>query len=148
MNDYLSGFSEAANDSESKTEIPSILTWLSENFAYASLLSIPIFSFASYLCFWRLGRNYLEHIVLNSYVTGQQAIFYSILLLPKVFIDDDYYLELIPFIVSILYAFWVFWQFFSKGNRIINIFRSMLTYFIYMILSFGVLFIVMVIQKH
>ncbi len=62
MNDIVSGFSEASWDSESKTKAPSILIWLSANFAYATLLLLPIFSFASYLSFWGLGRNYLEHI--------------------------------------------------------------------------------------
>ncbi|MGZ2371694.1 DUF3667 domain-containing protein [Ancylomarina sp. YFZ004] len=141
MNEIISGLAEASNDTESKTEISSMLTWLSANFAYATLILLPIFSFASYLSFWGLGKNYLEHIVLNSYVTGQQAIFYSIFLLPKVFIDDIYYLESIPFIVSILYAFWVFWQFFTEGNRTINIFRSILTYILYMVLSSGFLYI-------
>ena len=146
MNDLILGFSKGANDSKSGIEIPSFLTWLSENFAYATLLLLPVFSFASYLSFFGFGRNYLEHIVLNSYVTGQQAIFYSIFILLKIFIDSKY-LEIIPFLISISYAFWIFLQFFIKGNRIINILRSILTYFLYLIFSFGLIFILFAIQK-
>ncbi len=146
MTDLILGLSKGANDSENGIEIPSFLTWLSENFAYATLLLLPIFSFASYLGFLGFGRNYLEHIVLNSYATGQQAIFYSIFILLKIFIDSKY-LEMIPFLISISYAFWVFWQFFIKGNRIINILRSILTYVLYLIFSFGLLFILFAIQK-
>jgi hypothetical protein len=144
MNDLNTGFKY---NSESNAEIPSILTWFSANFAYATLLLLPIFSLASYLSFLGLGRNYLEHMVVNSYVTGQQAIFYSIFLILKVFIDDIYYLELIPFVVSVSYAFFVFWQLFAKGSRIIIILRSVLTYFIYLILSTGILFIFLIIYK-
>jgi len=146
MNDVVSGFSIASNGSESGNEVPSILTWLSENYAYATLLLVPIFSLASYLSFSGSGRNYLEHIVLNSYVTGQQAILYSIFLLLKTFIISKY-LELIPVLISISYSFWVFWQFFIKGNRIINILRSVLTYVLYLIFGFGLLFIINAIHK-
>jgi len=146
MNDIISGFSKASYDSERGIGIPSIVTWFSENFAYATLLLIPIFSFASFLSFSGSGRNYLEHIVLNSYVTGQQAIFYSFFLLLRIFFINTY-LELIPFLISILYSFWVFWQFFTKGNRIINILRSVLTYILYSIFSFGLLFIINTVQK-
>lgn len=146
MNDVIFGFSEGANDSKSGIEIPSILIWLSENFAYATLILLPLFSFASYLSFLGSGRNYLEHIVLNSYVTGQQALFYSFFLILKIFITNKY-LEVIPVFISISYTFWVFWQFFAKGNRIINILRSILTYVLYLIFSLGLLFILNGIQQ-
>jgi hypothetical protein len=146
MNDVVSGFSIGVNDSGEEIEMLPILTWLSENFAYTTLLLIPIFSLASFLSFLGLGTNYLEHTVLNSYITGQQAIFYSIFILIKIFIDSEY-LELIPVLISVAYAFWVYWQFFIKGNRIINILRSVLTYVLYIIFSFGLLFILMAIQK-
>jgi len=146
MNDIISGFSIGVNDSDSGKEIPSFLTWLSENFAYANLLLLPIFSFASYLSFIGFKKNYLEHIVLNSYVTGQQAIFYSFFILIKIFIDSEF-LELIPVLISVTYAFWAYWQFFAKGNRIINILRSILTYVLYLIFSLGLLFILNGIQE-
>jgi len=146
MNDVISGFSEAANDAKRDKEIPSLLAWLSENFAYANLLLLPIFSFASYLSFFGFKRNYLEHIVLNSYVTGQQAIFYSIFILIEIFIDSKY-LELMPVLISVVYASWVYWQFFIKGNRIINILRLVLAYVLYIIFSLGLLFILMAIHK-
>lgn len=146
MNDVITGFSLATSHPEKGIEIPSFLAWLAENFAYASLLLLPIFSFASSISFSGLGRNYLEHIVLNSYVTGQQAIFYSIFILLKIFIDNEF-LELLPVVISMFYTFWVFWQFFTKGNRIINILRSVITYVLYMIFILALLFISMSIQK-
>lgn len=147
MNDVISGFTNAASEIDEKTKVPVLLIWLSQNFAYATLLSLPIFSFASFICFWGLGRNYLEHMLLNAYITGQQAIFYTIFLLPKIFINDIYVLELIPFVVTVLYTLWVFWQFFKDGNKVLIIIRSIFTYSIYLFLSLGVLFIIMAIQN-
>lgn len=148
MKDFLSGFSGAAYSSEEGTEIPKIIIWSSENFAYASLLLLPIFSLASILSFNKSGINYLEIIILNSYLSGQQALIYSLFLIPKLFIDDDYFLEIIPFIISISYNFWVFFQFFSKGNRIKNILCTILTYLIYTVLCIGILFIFLKIQNY
>lgn len=136
VEDLVLGF--FSYDSEEAKEIPSVLKWFSSNYAYATLLLIPIFSLASYITFFRYGRNYLEHIVMNAYVTGQQAIFYSIFISLQIFIANDI-LEVIPLLLSLAYAFWVFWGFFTEGSRIKNIFRSLLTYILYLTIITGIL---------
>ena len=78
IDDFLLGFSVTGEERELLTNSSKFLNWLSENYAYTILLLLPVFSLASYLSFKGLGQNYLEHIVINSYITGQQAIFYSI----------------------------------------------------------------------
>jgi hypothetical protein len=145
MNDVIFGFSLGANDLESNLETPPMLIWLAENFAYTTLIMLPVYSLASYLSFLGLGRNYLEHIILNAYTTGQQAIFYSFFLLLNIFITSKY-LEVAPVFISISYNFWVFWQFFVKGNRMVNILRTLLTYALYLIFSLGLLFVINGIQ--
>ncbi|MFY0602684.1 MAG: DUF3667 domain-containing protein [Flavobacteriaceae bacterium] len=144
MNDLISGFSNASSDIGSTMEIPPVLTWLGKNFAYATLLLIPIFSLASYVSFLGLGTNYLEHIVINSYITGQQAIFYSVFIIIKLFFDSKI-LEAIPVLFSVSYAFWAYWQFFSKENGIMIILRSIITYILYLMFSIGLLFFLIVI---
>ncbi|MEE9372831.1 MAG: hypothetical protein V3V00_07225 [Saprospiraceae bacterium] len=123
MSDLVSGLAEGALDLENSIEMPTMLFWISKNFAYVTLLFIPISSFATYMSFSGFGRNYIEHIVSNSYIVGQQAIFYSIFILFKQYSNSDY-LEIIPVTIFVCYAFCVFWQFFKEGNRIFNIFRS------------------------
>jgi len=145
MNEIVLAFSDGTSDSDINTAIPSILNWFSSNFAYTTLLLLPPFSIASYLSFLGLGRNYLEHFVLNAFVAGQQAIIYSITLLLEVFIASEHW-ESIGLIVSISYAFWMFWQFFSEGNRILNILRSILTYILYLIFCFVILYVFLEIE--
>lgn len=130
MNDFISGFAIAAFDSQSGLKLPSFVTWLANNFAYASLIFLPLFSFASFLSFWGHKVNYLEHIVLNSYITGQQAIIYSIFSGFGQLIQWKFF-EIIPSTVSIFYSFFVFWQFFREGNKMVNLFRSVATYILY-----------------
>jgi len=139
IDDALTGWMNGATGQSSGIEIPQIAIWFSENYAYSTLLLLPVFSLASYLSFFKFGRNYLEHVVVNSYVTGHQAIFYSIFAIGRMYINSDF-MENIPLLVAISYTFWVFWQFFSEGNRIVNILRSIFTYFLYLLFCLVLLF--------
>jgi hypothetical protein len=141
----ISGFSIGAYDAGKKMELPKIVIWFANNYAYTTLLLIPIFSFASYLCFSRFKANYLEHIVLNCYIAGQQAIFYALFSLLKTVIDYPL-IEALPALVAVFYCFWVFSQFFKNGNRIANILRSIMTYILYSIFSLGALLLLLTIQ--
>ena len=142
IDDILSGWMEGASDWETRKQAPVVLTWFAKNYAYTALLLLPVFSLASYLSFFRFGRNYLEHIVINSYITGHQAIAYASFAIVGTVIENNI-IESIPIFVGIGYTFWVFWQFFSTGNPLANILRLMLTYFLYIIFSVGLLLVVM-----
>ena len=146
MDDLISGFSIGAQESGKGTEVPPALIWFSKNFAYTTLLLLPVFSLASYLSFRDLGRNYLEHFVVNSYITGQQAVFYSLFAIMKVFTDSRT-IEMLSVLIAFLFTLWVFWQFFEAGNRILNILRSVLTYILYLIFRLWVLFMIMGISE-
>lgn len=134
----LDGFNDGYTDSGARNQeltsnLSLVTEWFKNNFAYAALILIPIYSFATYLAFLRSGFNYLEHIVLNSYIVGQQAIIYSVLILiDQIF--DAHLIRLISFLLIILYAFWVFWQFFSEEKRIYIILRTILTYILKLII--------------
>jgi len=129
LGDALEGFAEGTKDRAGEDEKITVLKWFVEHYAYTTLFLIPVYSLASYLVFYRVGYNYLEHIVLNSFITGQQAIFYSISSVFSLVINEDLLVSVTLFI-SIFYAFWVFWQFFSVQSRVAVFFRSILTYVI------------------
>lgn len=132
FDDLVTGFMEGGVERNKDAEAPSVLIWLSNNYAYASLLLLPVFSLASYLAFLHFSKNYFEHIVINAYITGQQAILYAIFALTGTFIETEL-LEAFPFLVSPAYTFWVFWQVFPKGNRVLNILRSLMAYILYLL---------------
>ncbi|MFM9951502.1 MAG: DUF3667 domain-containing protein [Saprospiraceae bacterium] len=147
MDDAVSGWMIGATGQNSGVEINKITTWFSKNYAYSTLLLLPVFSIASYLSFFKFGKNYLEHIVINSYITGQQAIFYALFAIVGTVIESDV-IEVFSLLVSISYTLWVFWQFFSEGNRMMVILRSIMTYMLYLIFSLGLLVTLMGIDKH
>lgn len=132
-NDFIVGFSNVNEGSKGLIASIDRLQWFAENLSFAMLALVPLTALASYLAFLGSGYNYLEHFVLNAYITGQQIIFYGIASLLSVVIDSNDLLDTFLILLSIAYNFYVFWQFFSKLNRVGVVFRSILYYFLFMI---------------
>lgn len=134
LNDAITGWSEGMSDSKIETSELATFNWFAKNYAYTILMLLPLYSLASYLSFIEAGFNYLEHCVLNAYITGQQAIFYSLSsILSLITVNDDFF-GTIGLWISIFYTFFVFGQFFSKQSRVAVVLRSILTYALYLIM--------------
>jgi hypothetical protein len=146
IDDLIGGWVNGATGNSQVPQVSTILIWFSKNYAYSSVLFLPIFSLASYLAFLKYGTNYLEHIVINSYITGHQAIFYSLFAIIGTVIKSDV-IEVFSLLVPMSYTCWVFWSFFSEGNRTINILRSLITYILYLLFSLVLLFALMGINE-
>lgn len=150
INDSISGWATYSNEADlSKTEAKqlAVFGWFAKNYAYTILLLLPVYSLASYLAFFKSGFNYLEHFVLNAYIIGQQAILYSLSAILSIITNQADFLATVSLFISILYAFFVFSQFFSKLNRVSIILRSMLTYLLYLIMILLVFFIVFAVMQ-
>jgi len=143
IGDLVAGWMDGASELNSNVEVPKIASWFLANYAYTALLLLPIFSLASYIAFLKFHKTYLEHVVLNAYITGHQAIFYSLFAVIKTVTVNPVF-DMLPALVAVSYTFWVFWQFFSQGNRTMNILRSLMTYTLYLILSTMLLGILMI----
>ena len=135
----VEGWMIGASDKGSDAEIPRVANWLLTNYAYLTLLLIPVFSLASYISFSTFRKTYLEHVVINSYITGQQAIIYSVFTIAGSLLDSEAIAEVVPLVLAVSYTFWVFWSLFDNGHRVINVLRSVLTYVLYTALSSGLL---------
>ncbi|NUO00475.1 MAG: DUF3667 domain-containing protein [Saprospiraceae bacterium] len=140
--DIMTGWMNGATEQNAGAGIPKIATWFAKNYAYTALMLLPLFSLASYLSFFKFGKNYFEHFVINSYITGQQAILYALFAIVETVAKSDA-VEAFSLLGVITYTFWVFWQFFSEGNRTMNILRSIMTYILYLIFSLGLLLVLM-----
>lgn len=138
LQEIISGWMQGVSEKDSVEQTPAIISWLSKNYAYTTLLLLPVFSLSSYLSFKRFGKNYLEHVVINAYITGQQAVIYSIFTLIG-FVLEYEIIEAISFFSAIIYSIWSLVQFFSEGNTVVNILRTILTYFLYSIFSTALL---------
>ena len=146
IGDVITGWMNGATGQNSNVEIPKIASWFLTNYATSTLLLLPVFSLASYISFLKFGKTYFEHLVVNSYITGHQGIFYSFFLIGGTVLESDV-IEFFAVLAAVSYIFWVFWQFFSEGNRIINILRSILTYILYLIFSTVLLVVLFAINE-
>lgn len=142
IEDLITGWMNGATEQNAGVGIPKIATWFAKNYAYTTLILLPLFSLASFLSFFKFGKNYFEHFVINSYITGQQAILYALFAIVETVSKSDA-IEAFSLLGVIPYTFWVFWQFFSEGNRTMNILRSIMTYILYLIFSLGFLLALM-----
>lgn len=107
----LSAYKDTGDISYKATE------WITNHFAVVSLMLLPVFSLSTFLAFRRYGYNYMEHIVINSYLLGMTtliAIVYSpiILLIPKEYQWATS--SSLNIIISSSYKFWAYYQIFSN----------------------------------
>ena len=133
LGDAISGIIDATSKGDkelSKSVI--ILNWLANNYAYSTLLLLPVFSLASFLAFKKAKYNYFEHLILNLYIQGQQIVIYILFLfLHYTLPSASYILQGLPVFFSILFTFIVFIQFFESRKLITKIILTILTYILY-----------------
>lgn len=137
--EFIVGFESGANPGPSVAETP-FAKWMSKYQVYVPLLLLPIFSLSNYLTFIKSGYNYLEHVVLNFYITGQQMILY--LLLGFVFYKENMFM-LFPIVIVVLYNFWVLNQLFDKKGFMRKNMQIILSYilsYVLIIAFVGIIF--------
>jgi hypothetical protein len=110
-----------------------ITKWMTDHFAYASLIMILTSTIVSYFVFKKQGRNFAEHLILNTFYTGLTLVV-SFLLLPVHYLySNEAILKWFAFI-SILINFvlmcWCYVQFFNKIPKIKSLILTLLAYLI------------------
>lgn len=129
-----------------KVVVPELFIWLSKNYSYLILLSVPLFSLASWIAFWHFKVNYFEHFVINLYITGQQAFISTIILLINASFKSDL-LEFLSSFLAVLYVYFVYWKFFKSGRRFWNVVRTIISYMIYTFLSFIIFALIFILNN-
>jgi len=139
LDDFIDGFKEGRNVSNKASDIRA-LDWILKYQAYVPLLILPIFSMSTYISFSKTGYNYFEHLVINSYITGQQMIIY--LTLGVIYFNED-----IILVIGVIYNFWVLIQLFDKKKFTNKLKLIILSYLIFIILMFMIWFIAFIIPN-
>lgn len=135
INAFATGWSNGATDQEINGRGVELLNWFVANYGYTVLLLLPVFALASHLAFRKFRLNYLEHMVLNAYITGHQALLSVLFVILAAMIGEHDYLDIASLTVTIAYSTWVFWQFFADASRAGVFVRTFLTYLLYLVLA-------------
>jgi hypothetical protein len=104
--------------------------WITEHYAIVTILQLPVFALCTFLVFSKAHYNFIEHLVLNSFLTGQKLIFH-IILFPLFYIFSA--TPILRPIVSVenmidfFLTLWVFIQFFHSQNRWSTVWRTILS---------------------
>lgn len=140
----LEGFVLASTDMESDKALIDSLSLLTQNYAISALALVPIFSLATYIVFFNERRNYLEHVVLNLYITGHQSLIYALFSLFSIIVKSNDLLEILTLAFSVSYATYVLVTFFRNGHGLVRIFKVGISYLISLTLAILTLGIYMV----
>jgi hypothetical protein len=115
-------------------KVTKVIMWMVNNYAYSTLMLLPLFSFASYIIFRKQGENYFKHLVLNCYVAGQNTIAYFVLLLCHIYVTNQNIndiVQILMFISGVMLTAWTYIQFFDKLPKHKVIFNTLITYMMY-----------------
>ncbi|WP_165023156.1 DUF3667 domain-containing protein [Dysgonomonas sp. ZJ279] len=92
-----------------------ILDWIYTHYSLCMFLTIPFIAACSYLLFRKNGYNYFEHLIIFSYITGQQIIIYLLWCPVNYFFPASWSFG-IAMLTSTIYAVWVLTQLFKKSS--------------------------------
>ena len=114
--------------------------WLANNYGIASLISIPFYALGSFISFKKQGYNFVEHLVLNAYLSGQRLIFNIITFPFLIYFKGTEYLDTFTWIIDLGDFILIVWGYFSFFNKLSVIKRLLLTGLSYIIFMFVLTF--------
>lgn len=94
-----------------------IRNWVSNHYAWATLLMLPVITLSSFMVFKKQHRNYMEHLVLNAFICGQMMVLH-ILSTPILYFYNHtptflIFKDLLSYVDFIL-LWWVYTKFFNQ----------------------------------
>ncbi|MCC9071463.1 DUF3667 domain-containing protein [Flavobacterium sp. F-65] len=130
---------DLGNSPNEKVIFEKINEWMSSHFAWATLITIPFYALATLITFRKQGYNFIEHLVLNSFLAAQRLIVH-ITTFPLIYIYNgtpsiSKIMAIITFIDFAL-MIWGYTQFFNKITKVKSFLLSILSYIIFFISIF------------
>lgn len=114
--------------------VENLTSWMGEHYEVVALLQLPFAALSTYVAFRKWGYNYVEHFILNAFITSQSLIVHIVLfpfnyaLNGKPALRDFSNLENI---ISLGLLVWVLMQFFNTHKKLPVIGRTLLSLVIY-----------------
>ena len=84
----IDGWNNGNTKGDTPLDINKINEWLATHYSWAALLLLPFYSLGSFLAFRKSGYNYIEHLILNAFLTGQKLLVH-IAFLPLLYLYNE-----------------------------------------------------------
>lgn len=144
INSFIEGFNSSI-DGSLFLSIDKINEWIGSNYSWTVLLLLPLYAFGSFLAFRQSGYNYVEHLILNAFLTGQRLLLH-IAFFPLLYLYNETTtlatISAITDIVCFALMVWGYVQFFRKYSKRKTFFLTLLSYLYFTITFLIALFIV------
>lgn len=106
-----------------------IAEWIFNHLSISAIAIIPLLSLWSYLLFRKQGKNYIEHLVVNAFITSQSLAFYIVLM--PVYKSSQYFkLDSLLNDVGVIFYLgvlvWSYITFFTNYKKRTIVFKSLL----------------------
>lgn len=115
-------------------DILEVNKWIAHHFVWTTILSIPVFSVVTYLIFKKANYNFVEHIVLNTFLACQKLTVRLVFIPAKYFLIGSHSNETfntILIVIDFLLLYWTYFVFFKQSNRLKSLGLTLLTYIVY-----------------
>ncbi len=105
--------------------------WLSTHYSWATLMLLPFYALSTRLAFFQSGFNYVQHLVINAFISGQGLLLH-IITFPIIYYYNGspqmvVVVMLLDFI-CFLFRAWAYWQLFTTYSKLKRILFSILSY--------------------
>lgn len=112
-----------------------IFEWLIHHYSYTALLLIPIFSLSSWIAFKKSKYNYFENLTLNTFLFGQVTLIFIVSLPLSMIFKDNSNIDLVRLLLSVIFTFGAYFQFFNTINKFSRVLNTLLTYILFVFFS-------------
>jgi hypothetical protein len=115
--------------------------WVATHYAWTTLFTIPFYALGTFIAFKKQGYNFIEHLILNSFLAAQRLLFH-ITTLPLLYMyNGTHYMNKIVAIIGFIdfaLVVWGYSQFFNKITKVKSFLLSLLSYLIYTLIFIAI----------
>ncbi len=111
-----------------------LTSWMGEHYEVVALVQLPFAALGTYLAFRRWGYNYVEHFIINAFITSQSLIVHIVLFPFNYALNGKPALKSfsnLENVINLVLMVWVLMQFFNTHKRIWVFGRTLLSLLLY-----------------
>lgn len=133
------------NSSETGIDVVKFNEWTGTHYAWATLLTIPLFTIGTSIAFRKQGYNLVEFFILNSFKAAQK-LFVHLALFPLLYYFNGTpkmkTLSLIIYLIDVVFIYWTNAQFFNKLSLKKSLLLTLFSQLIFLICLISIILII------
>ena len=149
---HIDLFAKTGQDQSSidVANIQQLQEWTTSHFAWITLISIPLHTIGTAICFKKQGYNFIEYFVLNTYKASQK-LYISILFIPVLYhysgTPEIQNVSKTLVLIDFILYFWTNIQFFNHLSKTKTFFLTLLTHAIFWFMALSIIVIAVLIMN-